>query len=317
MDDAALLDRLARVTRGRAGAIALLTPDGERLLTYGCSTDADFEIGSVTKGVTGLLYVDALERGEVTADTRLADLLPLAGSAAGGIRLSDLATHRSGLPRVLGEDLLRRGLDLILIGTNPYAAPVTELYDCARTAKLRPGRARYSNAGFQLLGHALAAATRGAYPDLVRDRIAVPLGLAPWYLPQDPSQLLPGSLAGYSGNRERQPWTGASVAPAGGLRASIAAMARFARALLDGTAAGAAALDPVEEFAGPAVRIGAAWLTTDRRERGLLTWHNGGTGGFRSFLGLRREAGFGVVVLGASTRAVDGLAIAALDGLST
>jgi len=64
------------------------------------------------------------------------------------------------------------------------------------------------------------------------------------------------------------------------------------------------------------VRIGAGWLTTDRRDRGAITWHNGGTGGFRSWLGLRRDLGLAVVVLGASSRSVDALGLTLLDELA-
>lgn len=37
----------------------------------------------------------------------------------------------------------------------------------------------------------------------------------------------------------------------------------LAQALLDGSAPGLAALDPGADFAGPAARIGAAWMTLD------------------------------------------------------
>ncbi|AXB42155.1 hypothetical protein [Amycolatopsis albispora] len=40
----------------------------------GAGLDADFEIGSVSKGITGLLYADSLERGEVTPSTTLGEL---------------------------------------------------------------------------------------------------------------------------------------------------------------------------------------------------------------------------------------------------
>ena len=55
---------------------------------------------------------------------------------------------------------------------------------------------------------------------------------------------------------------------------------------------------------GPAVRIGAAWITLEHHDR-AITWHNGGTGGFRSWLGLDRRAGTGVAVLSATSRSVD------------
>ena len=82
----------------------------------------------------------------------------------------------------------------------------------------------------------------------------------------------------------QEPWTGEAIAPAGGLRAPITDLARLVAALLDGSAPGLAALDPVADFSGPRVRIGAAWITLEHQGR-EITWHNGGTGGFRSWLG--------------------------------
>lgn len=104
--------------------------------------------------------------------------------------------------------------------------------------------------------------------------------------------------------RKRQPWTGEALGPAGGIRARIDDLARLASALLDGTAPGTAALHPVENFTGPVVRIGAAWLTIERNGR-AITWHNGGTGGFRSWLGLDLAAGTAVALLSATAIPVD------------
>ena len=100
-----------------------------------------------------------------------------------------------------------------------------------------------------------------------------------------------------------QPWTGEGIAPAGGIRSSIGDMARLAEALLDERAPGVAALDPVRTFSG-AARIGAAWLTLPFRGR-EITWHNGGTGGFRSWLGLDRKAGTAAIILSATSASVD------------
>ena len=60
--------------------------------------------------ISDSLYHCALERGEVTADTQLGQLLPLADSPAAAIRQADLATHRSGLPRMVGGRLQRRAV---------------------------------------------------------------------------------------------------------------------------------------------------------------------------------------------------------------
>jgi CubicO group peptidase (beta-lactamase class C family) len=60
---------------------------------------AVFELGSITKAVTGLLLADAAVRGEVALDEPLAACLPGARPRA-PITLQELATHTAGLPRL-------------------------------------------------------------------------------------------------------------------------------------------------------------------------------------------------------------------------
>ncbi|MDQ3642147.1 MAG: beta-lactamase family protein, partial [Actinomycetota bacterium] len=62
-----------------------------------------FEVGSVTKVFTALLLADCVERGLVSLDTPLGELLPLNTSVPSRdrteITLGHLATHTAGLPR--------------------------------------------------------------------------------------------------------------------------------------------------------------------------------------------------------------------------
>jgi len=65
-----------------------------------------------------------------------------------------------------------------------------------------------------------------------------------------------------------------------------------------GDAPGIDALRPRADFAPD--RIGWAWLSRPDPVTGrTVVWHNGGTGGFTSFLGVDRQAGVAVVVLSA------------------
>lgn len=306
--DQTLATRLRALLGDRhpVAAAATITPEGQRVAGLGAGPEADFEIGSVSKGVTGLLYADALARGEIDAAAKLGDLLPLGDCPAAHVTLSSLATHHSGLPGLAASSgLVRRSAALWWRGVNPYGDTVDELLAQARTVAVGKPRARYSNLGFQLLGHAVAAAAGGTYRDLLRDRIAGPLGLDAFYAPATPAELRPAALTGRTRfGRIRQPWTGEAVAPAGGIRASIAVLARLTAALLDGSAPGLGALEPATTFAGRAVRIGAGWVVLERQGR-VVTWHNGATGGFRSWLGVDRAAGTGVVVLTATAASVD------------
>jgi CubicO group peptidase (beta-lactamase class C family) len=287
-------------------AAAVVSPLGTAVAGLGAAPDADFEIGSLSKGVTGLLYADALARGEVTPDTPLGEFLPLGEAPASRVTLHSLATHRSGLPRTPASvHPLRRTIALWRHGTNPYGGDLAQLLTQARDVPLGKPRPRYSNLGFELLGHALAHAAATTYADLLRQRLTTPLSLDHFYAPATAARLRPGALTGTSRRgRPRQPWTGEALAPAGGIRASITAMARLAVALLDGTAPGVAALDPAAPFGTGGARIGAAWITIELNGR-PITWHNGGTGGFRSWLGLDREAATGVVILSANAASVD------------
>lgn len=291
--------------RRRVVVAATVSSDVTRLAGLNATLDADFEIGSISKGVTGLLYVDALARGEITQATTLGDLLPLGDVPAGAVTLASLATHSSGLPRLSpSAAVLRRTAALLVAGANPYGETLDQLIAQTRRVKLNPPAPRYSNLGFELLGHALAAAAGTSYAALVHQRIAEPLGLDSWHVPATRARLRTGSMIGTNKlGRKQQPWTGEAVGPAGGIRSSVRDLARLALALLDGSAPGTGALDPVAKFSGPA-RIGAAWITLEHEGR-AITWHNGGTGGFRTWLGLDRAAGTGVVLMSATARSVD------------
>ncbi|GAB2582049.1 hypothetical protein GCM10027168_13480 [Streptomyces capparidis] len=306
-DDGRLAARLGELLGPRhpVAAAAVVSPRGTTVAGRGADLDADFEIGSISKGVTGLLYADALARGEVGPGTTLGELLPLGEAPAARVTLASLSTHSSGLPR-LPESARpwRRTLALWLRGTNPYGEDLRQLLDQARQVALGEPRPRYSNLGFELLGHALAGAASTTYAELLDRRVAGPLGLDCFYAPATADRLRPKALTGRTRRgRPRQPWTGEGVGPAGGIRASITSMARFTAALLDGSAPGTAALDPVARF-GAGARIGAAWITIQAKDR-PITWHNGGTGGFRSWLGLDRDSGTGVVLLSATSASVD------------
>jgi CubicO group peptidase (beta-lactamase class C family) len=317
--DALLTARLAGRAGKRHRIIAAATvANGEVSTTaLGAGVADDFEIGSISKGLTGLLYVDALARGEIDAGSTLGDFLPLGAGPAAAVTLSALSTHSSGLPRLApGTVTARRVLDMWRNGANPYGEDLPELIDQAARVKLGKPRPSYSNFGFELLGHAVAAAAGTGYRDLLAERLAQPLALHSVYAPRSADELRAGALLGTSRlGRPQQPWTGEAIAPAGGIRASIDDMGRFLLALVDGSAPGIAALDPVAPLAGPAVRIGAAWLTLERRGRHVV-WHNGGTGGFRSWIGVDRAAGAGVVVLSATARTVDRLGMSMLTELA-
>ncbi len=111
--------------RAKRTAAALVDLAASPKIKFAC-IDADpetlFEVGSITKGLTGMLLADAIDRGEVSLDTTIGDLLPGdEGTEFGSISLKELCTHTSGLPRMpRGLFTFLRGARFLLLGTHPY-----------------------------------------------------------------------------------------------------------------------------------------------------------------------------------------------------
>ena len=264
--------------------------------------EAIFEIGSITKVLTGVLLAELHLSGIVDLDDPLSRHLPELELRWRDREpsLRDLATHRSGLPN---SPLERREL-LFVLGVrkhSPWAGVTVGAYhDMVRAlaAKARHGRVRYSSLGFALLGDALAAAAGRSYGDLLHERVLDPAGMRSTSL--EPR----GQLAGHSRRGRPRPPLEDLMAPAGGVRSTAQDMLAFLETALDPSPAMALAQSPQAEM-GRRMHIGLGWLILRPRHKPPVIWHNGGTWGFRSFAGLVPEHGRAAVVLRNAFRGVD------------
>lgn len=302
---------LARVVQELAGpehptiAAAVIRGDDARIAAVGAGLDDRFEVGSVSKTVTGMLLAEAISRGEVQPDTTAGSLLSeLRGSPAERITLSQLATHRSGLPaQPPTAEQFAKNKWAELTGAFPYRQTTTKRLAEVRNYPLESPPGTYSNVGFEVLGAALASAAGARFDGLARDRVLTPLDLQNADELVDPSQLIARDLRGKDTNgRTVEPWIGESMAPASGVRADITDMSRFADALLAGTAPGMDALVPKADFASS--RIGWAWITTTTNNGHQITWHDGQTTGFSAYIGIDRQSDVATVVLTATGKSV-------------
>lgn len=271
--------------------------------------DTEFEIGSVTKVFTALLLADAIQAGRVMLEAPVG--APFAPSA---ITYLQLATHTSGLPR-LPKDFTAGELD------NPYGAIVLEALVASFAAAAptaQAGQASYSNFGFAVLGQAVAQAWGSPYPALVRERLLVPLGLRDTFVrwsEADHTRLAPGH--GETGVPVRN-WDFEAYAPAGALTSTSRDLARFIQANLGLvetplTAQLAEIKQPLVAGDMPARQIGLAWQIEQRGQSEVI-WHNGGTGGYRSFIAFDPARKVGVVLLTNSVRGLETLGFALIAG---
>ena len=264
-----------------------------------------FEIGSISKVFTGILLADAVQAGKLGLDDTLAQRLPVkfADPATGAVTLKQLATHTSCLPRL--PDNMTSGAD-----RDPYAPYDNQaLFAYLAGAKLAgkpPCAASYSNLGFGILGVVLETVWGKPWAELVREKIAVPLGMTD--TAQELSEAQRSRFAeAWSGGEKAQPWTFKAMAGAGALRSTLADMSKFADALLAGAKGPLGHVWPL--LAGghadmPSVggKIGLGLLQLmDHGEETYL--HDGGTGGFRSTIQVRPGSGRAIVVLASNAAA--------------
>jgi len=314
--DPALAARVRPQLQGALDRVSVATIDGDTVsfAHFGANNDTEYEIGSITKTVTSLLLADAITRGEVTAETKVGELLPLAGAAVADVSLAELASHRSGLPLVATR--LRDMVPLYLRAVthrDPYIQDVDGVIAVARAATLsNRGQFAYSNLGGALLGQALASASDRDYAGLVQERIFNPLGMTASSVSTTARNLPDDAPTGYSATgRAEAPWTFNGWAPAGGIRSTPADMVRYARALLDGSAPGIDALTPRGESREQ--KVGYAWFT-EAIEGRTVTWHDGGTGGFASMIVLDRASHSAVIILSNTNASVNEAGITLIVG---
>ena len=259
------------------------------------SPDMVFELGSITKAATGLLLADAVVRGEVELDTTLDTYLP----GARPLRLGDLASHTSGLPRLPLALLRRVGF---LNTTDPYAGTtIQELVDDLARVRIRSRRRRYSNLGAALLGQALAARAGAPYEQLVEERVLRPLGVEEVWARDAPAVAQPHDRRG----RPVPPWAFGAYAPAGCLRGTARGALALSTACMapPPAMADAVALALTRRAGSRMVEVGLGW----QRSAGMW-WHNGGTHGCRSFTGFTPEHREAIAAVANSARSVDGVA---------
>lgn len=320
-----LQDRVA--TKRAVGLVVGVLDHGQRKIFTAGTADAPgvaldgntvFEIGSITKVFTASLLADMVARGEVKFDDPVAKYLPssvrIPSRNGKQITLLDLATQSSGLPR-MPTNLSPKDQH------NPYADyTVDQMYAFLSAYELPRdigAQYEYSNLGVGLLGHALSRRAGKSYEALVTDRILKPLGMSDTKITLDESakaHLARGH--GESGGAVAN-WDLPTLAGAGAIRSTVNDMLKFLAANLDSTSKPLGPVLATTHFArrdvdAAQMKIGLNWhiLTAFGRP---LVWHNGGTGGYRSFIGMDAARQRGIVVLSNQSITPDDIGFHYLD----
>ncbi len=302
-----------RLAGDRTGAcMAVAVVDKDRVArSFRCADAKDaarigpesaFEIGSVSKTMTATLLADLVVQGKASLDAPLADYLP-EGTAVPDfegkpILLRHVVTHTSGLPALPPEIAITNAAD-------PYAGITAEalLASLGRVTLVEaPGTGfAYSNFASMLLSYAVARRAGTDLETLLREKLFVPLGMEHAYVNAMPRGVR--AAVGHTPNTRPTPaWTFATdLAGVGGVRATLDDMVRYVQGNLEpsGTPLQAAitlAHQPLN--AQPPMAMN--WMLMPVAGRTVLV-HEGGTGGFSSFVSVDKARQRGVVILSDTT----------------
>ncbi|MBU3005527.1 serine hydrolase [Paraglaciecola arctica] len=274
-----------------------------------------FEIGSITKTFTSMALASLVTEGRVKLSDPVQQYLPksvkIPTRNGKTITLLSLANHMSGLPRLPGNMPFGDPAD-------PYADYTLELlYEFLNSYELTreiDAQLEYSNLAVGLLGHILELIDNKTYEQVINDRVFSPLGLASSFVdvPESHKALL--SNGHDAGLNVVKHWQLPALAGAGAIKSNIKDMAQYLKANLN----------PQFDFIklthkqttgrdkkGP--KVGLAWFTSEH-DKGSYLWHNGGTGGFRSFMGFDQTNNKGIVILENSANGLDSVGNAYLQG---
>lgn len=267
-----------------------------------------YEIGSISKTFTGILLAQMVKEGKVALADPVQKYLPesvkMPKWEGQEITLAQLSDHTSSLPR-MPANLSPKD------NANPFADyTVEDLYAFLNAYELPReigSEFEYSNLAQGLLGHVLARVQAKSYEDLVVEMIAKPLGMNETRITFD-QQMQKHLAPGHSMGRPVSNWDIPTLAGAGAIRSSLHDMLLFLEANLG---LKKTALYPAMQFAHQGrhdkagnSQVGLAWVTS-KGSNGDVIWHNGGTGGYRTFAGFVKETGKGVVVLANSDMSTD------------
>ncbi len=308
--------------------VGIIDKNGPQYYAFGSKTAGGqpvnehsiYEIGSISKTFTSILLAQMVLDGKLKIDDAAQSYLPesvkLPSRAGRQITLGHLSDHTSGLPRMPSNFTPANP-------GNPYADyTVQQMYDFLNAYTLPRdigAEFEYSNLAVGLLGHILSLRTGTSYEDLMVRKLALPLGMNTTKITFD-EQMKQNLAMGYSNGVQVSNWDLPTLAGAGAIRSSLQDMLRYVAAnlgLQKSEWLPAMQMTHVarHDKAGGS-RVGLAWMITKGNE-GDVIWHNGGTGGYRTFAGFVKETGTGVVVLTNSDKGADDIGMKLLNSGAT
>ncbi len=276
-----------------------------------------YEIGSISKVFTCTVLADMVLKKTLIlsdpAEKHLPTKVKVPSRNGMKITIEHIATHTSALPRMPANF---NPTD----PNNPFSSyTVQSMYEFLSQCTLKRdigSKYEYSNLAMGLLGHILGLKAGIGYEELIVQRIAQPLGMESTVITLT-SEMKEKLAKPHNAKGEVYLWDFPTLAGAGAIRSSADDMLTF---LYTNMGLKKSDLLPAMEMAHESrvntdsqeMTVGLGWHIRDNGKTRIV-WHNGGTGGFRTFSGFVKEKKMGVVILSNMNISADDIGFHMLD----
>jgi CubicO group peptidase (beta-lactamase class C family) len=261
--------------------------------------ETDYRLASVSKQFTAMAIMLLAKEGKLRYDQPIRDFLAELPPATQAVTVRHLLNHTSGIWDY--EALIPESRTAQLNDDDVLTLVASK--DSLSTA---PGTAYcYSNSGYVLLGIIVARVSGMSFPEFLRTRIFVPVGMPSSVAHVEGVDTVPRRAYGYSPRSGSFVQTDQSVTSAtlgdGGIYANVDDLARWDRALsgetlIDRASLAEATTPPVLPPPGGPSEYGFGWFVD--RYRGETRWrHTGETSGFRNAILRFPERKLTIVIL--------------------
>jgi D-alanyl-D-alanine carboxypeptidase len=255
-----------------------------------------FEIGSVTKQMTGAAVLLLVEEGKLDPDEKISKYLPGTPDAWKNVAVRNLLTHTSGIKSYTaigpGFELFRnlsRDEFIKALSTYPLEFETGSRYS-------------YSNSGYNLLGFIIEAVSGKSYYDFMRERIFKPLGMNETFN-RDPRNVIKNRAAGYELENNAlvgRDYNLTDIFSAGAFVSTVGDLAKWDAAWRNDTLlkkeSKQKAWTPFILTDGKPYPYGFGWSVTDFRGHKLIG-HSGSTAGFSAQILRFTDDDLSVIVL--------------------
>lgn len=291
----AVVDGLARDLAAPGAAIQVIGPGGTvEVATTGTdgrgramTVDTPFVWGSVAKSVAAAAIAALVQRGALTWDTSVQDLVPESRGMLGDsvVTVSDLVHHTSGLPHdvTMTDDWTRRGsaVDAVRSATRPEEATA-------------PGRFEYASLNYLLLQAVVEVVGGGSYAQVLDREVFGAAGAAGVVTDPDDFErrVPPGHLPFFTEARPIDVGMDQAGLGYGYLAGSVSALGAYAQWRLQQLRAH----EPDAVPAGSGKAYGPGLFREEFGDQ-VVWWHSGAVPGYYTFLALVPGSDRAVVAL--------------------